>query len=103
MHFHPTTSTHLLAVTIWTLLHPALCSYYLQQVGSYAFVRALLGDLLGEARDLVGGFGDIFGTLDERPLIPTASSDQSRHLGHQQSHALSGTNDVITLQKTIIV
>lgn len=73
--------------------------WYLQQVGSYTFVRALLGDLFGEPRDLIRGLGDVFGALNERPLVATAAPDQSRHLGHQQSHTLGGTDDVITLTK----
>ena len=71
----------------------------LEQVGSDAFVGALLGHLLGQPRDLVGCLGNVLGTLDEGTFVPAAASDQARHLGHEQGHPLGGADDVITLKR----
>jgi len=71
----------------------------LQQVGPDALVGALLGHLLGEARHLVRGLGDVLGALDEGALVPGAAPHQARHLRHQQGHALGGTDDVVTLKR----
>lgn len=74
-----------------------VCETDLQQVGADAFVGALLGDLLGETRDLVGGLGDVLGALDERTLVAAAAAHQPGHLRHEQRHALGRRDDVITL------
>lgn len=73
---------------------------YLQEVGSDALVRALLGHLLGEPGDLVGGLGDVLGALDEGALVAAAAADQARHLGHEQRHALRRRDDVVALHGT---
>lgn len=73
---------------------------YLQEVCSDALVRALLCHLLGEPGDLIGRLGDVLGALDERAFVAAAASDQARHLGHEQRHALRRRDDVIALHGT---
>lgn len=73
---------------------------YLQEVCSDALVRALLGHLLGQPGDLVGRLGDVLGALDEGALVAAAASDQARHLGHEQRHALRRRDDVVALHGT---
>lgn len=73
---------------------------YLQEVCSDAFVRALLGHLLGEPGDLVGRLGDVLGALDEGALVAAAAAHQARHLGHEQRHALRRRDDVVALHGT---
>lgn len=73
---------------------------YLQEVCPNALVRALLGHLLGEPGDLVGRLGDVLGALDEGALVAAAASDQARHLGHEQRHALRRRDDVVPLHGT---
>lgn len=72
----------------------------LQEVCPNALVRALLGHLLGEPRDLVRRLGDVLGALDEGALVAAAASDQARHLGHEQRHALRRRDDVVALHGT---
>ena len=73
------------------------CVRYLQQVGSDAPVRALLGHLFGQPGHLVRGLGDVLGALDQRPLVAAAPAHQAGHLGHEQGHALGGCDDVVAL------
>lgn len=74
-----------------------ICATDLQQVCANPFVGALLGYLFSQPRDLIGGLGDVLGTLNKGTFISAASTHQARHLCHKQGHALRCSNDVITL------
>ena len=64
----------------------------------HPFVGALLGQLLGDARDVLGGVGDGLGAGDELPLarlgVPV---DQLGEPGHEVGHPLGRRDDVVVL------